>query len=164
MPTEALRPGLSFDGGYSTYCSTAAANARANMINTDGWSISDGGQDCSGQTTPPTVATNSASSVSASGARLNGTADPNGTSTSAWFEWGTTTAYGNATAPKSNLGSGTAVVAYYFDLAALQCGSTYHFRAAAQNAGGVDYGADWTFTAAPCELDDVIFGAGFEPQ
>jgi hypothetical protein len=43
---QALQPGLSFDGGNSTYCSGAAANARANMINSDGWAIHDGGHSC----------------------------------------------------------------------------------------------------------------------
>ena len=59
----------------------------------------------------PTVVTSPASSISATVARLNGTADPNGASTSAWFEWGTSTAYGNTTA-LNNVGSGTSPVSY----------------------------------------------------
>ena len=107
---EALQPGLTFDGGNSTYCSNAAANARANMINSDGWTITDGGQDCTESTPPPTVVTSPASNIKATGARLNGTADPNGASTVAWFEWGSSTAYGNNTSPSSNVGSGTSPV------------------------------------------------------
>jgi len=119
---QALQPGLTFDGGNSTYCSTAAANARANMINADGWTISDGGQDCTGQTSPPTVVSSAASNISATAASLNGTADPNGASTSAWFQWGTSTAYGNTTAGTS-VGSGTSPVSYSANLSALQCGT-----------------------------------------
>ena len=105
---QQLQPGVSFDGGNSTYCSQAAANARANMINSDGWTIIDGGQSCAD--IPPTAVTDVASNISASGARLNGTSDPNGYGTSAWFEWGTSFSFGNVTAPQSNVGSGTSPV------------------------------------------------------
>jgi hypothetical protein len=159
---QALQPGLTFDGGNSTYCSNAAANARANMINADGWTITDGGQSCEGPTpTPPTVATNSASSISTSGARLNGSADPNGSSTSAWFQWGTTTAYGNVTSATS-LGSGTSSVSYSFNLSALSCGTTYYYKAVAQNSGGTVSGSGRNFTTAECDLGEMIFTAGFE--
>jgi hypothetical protein len=147
---QALRSGLNFDGGNSTYCSNAAANARANMINSDGWTITDRGQDCAGQTPPPTVVTSSASSIGTTGARLNGSADPNGAGTSAWFEWGTSTGYGNVTSPQTNVGSGTSSVSYYFNLGALACGTTYHFRAVAQNAGGAAYGTNRSFTTSAC--------------
>ena len=39
-----LQPGVTFDGGFSTYCRGEAA--RANMIAADGWTITDGGLDC----------------------------------------------------------------------------------------------------------------------
>lgn len=41
--SQNLKPNMSFDGGFSEYCSTAAANAHANMIASDGWTIIDGG-------------------------------------------------------------------------------------------------------------------------
>jgi hypothetical protein len=37
---------VSFDGGNSKYCSAEAAAARANMITSDSWFITDGGQSC----------------------------------------------------------------------------------------------------------------------
>jgi len=40
-----LQNGVSFNGGNSQFCSTAAQTARANMIASDGWSITDGGLD-----------------------------------------------------------------------------------------------------------------------
>lgn len=43
---QALQPGVSFSGGNSLYCSEAAISARANMITSDTWTISDGGQAC----------------------------------------------------------------------------------------------------------------------
>jgi len=39
-----LQPGVTFDGGNSEYC--LGVGARSNMIAVDGWTISDGGQDC----------------------------------------------------------------------------------------------------------------------
>ena len=100
-------------------------------------------------TPAPTAVTNSATSVSASGARLNGSADPNGASTNAWFQWGTSTAYGNTTALNS-VGSGTSPISYNADLGALACGTTYHFRAVAQNSGGTTYGSNSSFTTSAC--------------
>ncbi len=38
-----LQTGVTFDGGNSLYRSTEAQTARANMISSDGWSITDGG-------------------------------------------------------------------------------------------------------------------------
>jgi surface protein len=46
---QVLKSGVIFDGGNSTYC--AAETARYNMISSDGWSITDGGKDCSAQIT-----------------------------------------------------------------------------------------------------------------
>ena len=43
---QPLRPGVFFDGGNSNYCSAEAAAARANMIASDSWVITDGGQSC----------------------------------------------------------------------------------------------------------------------
>ena len=40
-----LQNGVNFDAGVSKYCSVAATAARANMIASDGWSITDGGLD-----------------------------------------------------------------------------------------------------------------------
>jgi len=42
---QTLKPNVNFHGGNSKYC--AGAPARANMISSDNWIISDGGQDCS---------------------------------------------------------------------------------------------------------------------
>jgi surface protein len=43
---QALQPGVTFSGGNSTYCSAAAAAARAKMIASDSWAITDGGEAC----------------------------------------------------------------------------------------------------------------------
>ena len=43
---QTLQPGVTFSGGNSTYCSEAAIAARANMIASDSWVITDGGERC----------------------------------------------------------------------------------------------------------------------
>ena len=74
-------------------------------------------------------------------ARLNGQANPNGLPTLAWFEWGTSLAYGNATPPQS-IGSGTNAVGFSNVLVGLANGTDYHFRARASNAFGLAAGLD----------------------
>src|SRR4029077_11331304 len=49
-------------------------------------------------TGPPVVATNPATNVTSSSAKLNGSLDPHGLTTSASFQYGTTTSYGHTTA------------------------------------------------------------------
>ena len=43
--TQTLKPNVAFSGGNSKYCNATAA--RANMIASDNWAITDGGNDCS---------------------------------------------------------------------------------------------------------------------
>jgi trimeric autotransporter adhesin len=102
--------------------------------------------------TAPTVATTAASAVTETGATLNGTVNANGSETTVSFTYGLTTSYGStATAAQSPLAassaSGTAVSAA---LTGLTCNSTYHYRAAATNAGGAASGDDLSFTTAAC--------------
>jgi surface protein len=43
---QVLQPGVFFSGGNSTYCTPDAIAARASMIASDSWLITDGGQSC----------------------------------------------------------------------------------------------------------------------
>jgi hypothetical protein len=94
--------------------------------------------------TGPSVTTLPASGVSGGNATLNGLVNPNGDVTSAWFEWGTTTNYGNTTAAQS-LGNGTSNTNTSQNLPGLS-GATYHFRAVASNALGIVTGTNLSFT------------------
>jgi hypothetical protein len=93
-------------------------------------------------TGPPVVTTNPATNVTASSARLNGTLDPHGLSTTVYFQYGTTTSYGSTTPNQAKTGNN------YQNLSAIISGlsahTTYHFRIVANNTAGTRYGSDRT--------------------
>ncbi len=95
-------------------------------------------------TAVPTVVTKAASSIRDTTAQLNGTVDPNGLATTAYFEYGTSTAYGTKTAAKS-AGSGTSTRSMSADIGGLTGATTYHYRFVATSAAGTTVGADQTF-------------------
>jgi hypothetical protein len=71
--------------------------------------------------------------------------NPLGQSTSAYFDYGTTTSYGTKSAVKS-VGSGKSSTNVAIDISGLTPGVTYHFRIVATNAAGTSTGGDQTFT------------------
>ena len=88
-----------------------------------------------------------AQSVAAGGATLTGGVYANGITASAWWQYGTSTAYGQQTpataiAPRAGPAPVTAA------LGGLAEGTTYHYRLVAQNADGISYGYDETLTTA----------------
>jgi hypothetical protein len=106
---------------------------------------------CAVPPSAPTVVTGVASSVTDSTAILNGTANPNSATTTGHFEWGTTVSYTGTPTPDVSLGAGSSAVAITSgSLSNLACGTLYHFRATATNAGGTNTGSDATFTTAGC--------------
>jgi phosphodiesterase/alkaline phosphatase D-like protein len=94
---------------------------------------------------PPTSTTGSATLLSSTRARLAGAVNPNSASTSYWFEYGTTTAYGNQTEPAS-AGGGSATVSVQADLSGLSPGTLYHYRLVARSSAGTTFGADRQLT------------------
>jgi Concanavalin A-like lectin/glucanases superfamily/IPT/TIG domain len=98
---------------------------------------------------PPTVTTNAATALTATGATLNGTVTSNGTATTVTFEYGLTTAYGTTvTATQSPLASNASNAAVSVALTGLSCNTTYHFRAIGDNGTGPITGSDATFTTS----------------
>jgi hypothetical protein len=95
-------------------------------------------------TSRPTATTLAADPLSSTSAQLRGQVNPRGLPTTAWFEWGTSLAYGNVTPPQS-VGSGDYAVGLSNVIAGLIVGTEYHFRAHASNAVGLKAGADQTF-------------------
>ena len=97
-------------------------------------------------TTPAQITTAAATAITYNGATLNGTVYPNGAATTAWFEYGTDTSYGNTTSPATDVGSGSASVPFDAPITGLTPTTTYHFRAVASNGTTTVQGPDMTFT------------------
>jgi tetratricopeptide (TPR) repeat protein len=95
-------------------------------------------------TGPPVVITNRATYIGSFSARLKGTVDPHGLTTTVYFQYGTTISYGLTTAIQSKTGNTyqNAVAT----IGGLTASTTYHFRVVATNSNGTRYGADRTFT------------------
>ncbi|MCH7498070.1 MAG: VCBS repeat-containing protein, partial [Candidatus Marinimicrobia bacterium] len=109
----------------------------------------------------PTVATLLPSNITATSATLNGLINPNGETTTARFQWGATTAYGNeAIVPGTLTGVGNVPVSA--TLSGLLPGSTYHYLVIAANRAWDIPGGDQQFTT-PADTNttiDVIVIAG----
>jgi hypothetical protein len=93
----------------------------------------------------PTATTGGASAVTVSSAVVNATVNPNGSSTTYAFQYGTSTNYGSQTATTAT-GSGTSSVSVHATLSGLVSGTTYHFRVVATNSTGTASGTDAMFT------------------
>jgi hypothetical protein len=120
--------------------------------------------------TAPTVATAAASAVTATGATLNGSANPNGTSASGWFRYDTTMpsacndSFGTR-APASggtDLGAGSAAMAFTAALTNLEANQTYYYCAIAANSGGASFGNIMSFTTAMAAPTVRTLAAGTE--
>jgi hypothetical protein len=92
----------------------------------------------------PTVTSGSATNVTGGAATLNGTVNPNGINTTYYFQWGTTTGYGNTTSSQS-AGNGLSNVAVSANITRLIPNTTYHYRVVATNWTGTTNGSDKTF-------------------
>jgi hypothetical protein len=111
----------------------------------------------------PTATTTTASPIADTTATATATVNPNGTVTSVRFLYGTTTAYGSATAQQP-AGSDTADHAISAPLSGLAPATTYHYRAVATTDCGcrhnTSYGADASFTTAAGATAPSNGGAG----
>ena len=94
-------------------------------------------------------------------AQLVGGIYPNGLDTQYVWQYGTSTAYGQQTAPV-DAGSTAGPVGASASLSGLTPGTTYHYRLVATNADGTDYGYDYTFTTSA--VTDVAPVNGVAPS
>lgn len=88
-----------------------------------------------------------ATTVTTTSATLNGLVNPAGRAASGWFQWGSTTSYGSNT-PIVALGNGFTNVSTNFVLTGLTPATPYHYRVAATNASGTNFGLDMSFTTS----------------
>ena len=108
----------------------------------------------------PVATTGAAGQIGPRDATVNGTVNPNGTSTTYWFQYGTTMSYGLQTGIH-NAGSGTSDRRVSGHLSGLAAGTTYHYRLVAQNAAGTTRGADQTFATSAASAPTVSTGRAF---
>ena len=98
---------------------------------------------------PPLVSTTPATSVSSTGATLNGAIDPQATETTYHFEYGTSTSYGNST-PTVAAGAPNTRSLVNGALTGLSANTTYHYRLVANHGSETANGEDSVFrTASP---------------
>jgi Concanavalin A-like lectin/glucanases superfamily/CARDB len=109
------------------------------------------------QQLPPQSFTGPASSVTPNSETLNGSVNPNGLSTTAYFEWGTNTAYGGTT-PATLAGNGTTTLTWNAYLIGLSANTTYHCQLVAYNSRGTNYGGDVSFETLAASGGLVVKG------
>ena len=88
----------------------------------------------------------SATDLKHSGATLNAMVNANYLLTNVIFEYGTTTNYGNTADALQSPLSGNGNTSVSVTLTGLTVTTTYHFRVKIDNASGIAYGSDMTFT------------------
>ncbi len=121
-------------GSYTATLSVAGADGSSDVTNSSVTALP-----------APGALTNGQTNVTPTGATLNGRVDPNGLETSAWFDYGTTTGYGSATATTS-VGASTRMAPFAAPVSGLSPNSTYHYRIVARSGAGTTTGTDGTFT------------------
>ena len=104
-------------------------------------------------TTPPAVdklVTGSVKDVEPDDATVTGSLAPDGFDAHYYFQWGTTTAYGNAAPapPGVDAGAEKGAVSAEATLSELSPNTVYHYRLVATNSFGATYGADQKFTTS----------------
>jgi len=113
-----------------------------NLVPQEG-TIQVGWDSCS---TPPLVATRPAQEIGGTRALLAGVGSPEGCEAICYFQYGLTSAYGSTT-PAAYLGhSQGEPIPFGRAVTGLAPQTTYHFRAVLESGGGIETGADRTFT------------------
>jgi hypothetical protein len=147
-------PAASVGGGTSTRSVSAAVTGLAagatyhvRVVAANALGTASGSDQTFTTPGPPAAHTGAPAGVTGTSATLTGTVDPAGHSTSWYFEFGPSTAYGTKTASQ-NTGSARGAGAIAVPIAALAPGMTYHVRLVATNAAGTSYGADIAFATA----------------
>ena len=108
---------------------------------------------------PPTVATSSATDVTSNSATLNGTVNANGASTTAWFQYGTASgSYSSTSTTQSVSGSSDTTVS--IGISGLSSSTTYYYRIVASSSAGTSYGSETTFTTVAPPNTAPVANAG----
>lgn len=92
----------------------------------------------------PIVTTSNNTSASSSTVALSGTVKPNGASTTYWFEYGTTTSFGNQSSSQA-IGSGYSAISATGFISGLKANTLYYYRLSAKNKFATVDGAMYSF-------------------
>lgn len=113
---------------------------------------------------PPAVATGPATQVGKSFATLTGVVNPNGTSTSFYFQYGITSAYGSQTFGGA-VPAGHTAVSESVAVQGLAPGTIFHYRLVATHSGfAPSYGADQVFMTEPAKAPTPRMSARTAPH
>lgn len=93
----------------------------------------------------PTASASTVTDVGANSATLGGSVNPGGGATTAYFQYGPTTSYGNSTAI-TNLAATSTTLAVSNVISGLASDTTYHCRLVSANISGTTVGPDLMFT------------------
>jgi hypothetical protein len=107
---------------------------------------------------PPTAQTGAATERTETAALLTGTVDPNGLSTTYYYQYGESAEYSKTT-PAHQAGAGSVAVQAPAELDDLVPSTVYHYRLVAVNEDGATYGEDRQFTTDPEPSPVVATGA-----
>jgi hypothetical protein len=132
--------------GESEFGTNVALSADGDTALIGGWRDNAGVGAAWAFVDPPTPTSGAATSVSETGATLNGALGAGGSS-KAYFQYGTTAAYGASTS-KQSVGVSASSSSLAAAIGGLAPGTTYHFRLVAENSAGLAHGGDQTFTTA----------------
>jgi len=105
-------------------------------------------------TGPPIVTTDPATLIASFSAKLNGSLNPHGFTTTFHFEYGLTTSYGATTPPQNRSGNTRQNV--NANISNLMANRVYHFRIVASNAQGTSFGSDRTLTTLTATGPPVV--------
>jgi hypothetical protein len=108
----------------------------------------------------PGAVTGAVTSVKPTSAVVSGAVNPNGASTTWYFEYGSTTSYGSKT--PANTASGSSTVSVSATIAGLAPATSYHYRLVATSSAGTSAGADGIFStsAVPNVVTEPTSGLG----
>jgi hypothetical protein len=108
-----------------------------------------------------TVRTGNASAVTDNSATLSGMVNPGGLVTTAHFEYGLTSSYGNTASVTLVPNNGSSEQIVSATIFGLQAGNTYHYRLVVAGGKELDFGDDGTFdTSKESGTFDLIFQQG----
>ena len=98
---------------------------------------------------PPTVITGPATGITTDFATLTGTVHAEGLSTTAWFQYGTSSESYSHTSSIVNIESSSVDTPIDNYISGLLAGTTYYYRIAARNSAGASYGSEMSFNTQP---------------